>query len=70
MICIFVILGKGLVSDDAASFVTGVKCFFDHYLSTTTFRRKFDVSQYLKFIIEEPFCVVFQNCSGVEKLYE
>ena len=31
MICIFMILGKGLVSKDAASCTPGVKCFFVHY---------------------------------------
>ena len=33
MICIFMILGKGLVSRDAASCTPGVKCFFIHYWS-------------------------------------
>ena len=32
MICIFMILGKGLVSNDAAACTPGVKCFFVHYL--------------------------------------
>ena len=32
MICIFMILGKGLVSRDAASCTPGLKCFFVHYL--------------------------------------
>ena len=31
MICIFMILGKGLVSKDAASCVPNVKFFFVHY---------------------------------------
>ena len=32
MICIFMILGKGLVSKDAAACTPNVKCFFVRYL--------------------------------------
>ena len=49
-ICIFVMMGKGLVSREGASCAAGVVCFFIYYSYTANFVEITDIAEYPEFV--------------------